>query len=187
MTEFGMVISMSSRADLGHPAALLTVEHDVVAQPVRRVREDEDAREQVGQRVPGGEADGDADDAGRRQPRGQVDLPGHQNDVDAGTDDQQAAQDLVQRDRLGLDPAEVVGVARQRVADGVADAPQRAHPEERRHRAHEEQRQEDRNADLADDRLVQLCLRLAGQREARSTQDPLQQNRRDHGVGEDRP
>ena len=101
-------------ADLGDHAALAAVEGDEVADLVGPVREDEDAREQVRQRVARREADRQAGDAARRQEPRDVGAPGVDHQVGPQDHDRDLGQVLEQGLGVPGDESALAPAPRQR-------------------------------------------------------------------------
>ena len=108
-------------------AALAGVQHDVVADFVGRFGEDENPGDEIRQRVLGGEADGDGEHAGGRQPRGHVHAPGLEREVQRNREDDQEREVFEQRQGLPADQLLVVGMSHR----GLEQNPRQAHEEHR--------------------------------------------------------
>ena len=172
-----------AQADLGDPAAQAVLEHDEVAELVGGVGDDEDAGEEVGERVLGGEADGDADDAGGGEPAGEVERPGDHDQVDRGAGQEDLGQHGEQREGARLEHAGGFGAVADVGEDGGDDADQGAGPQEDGDAdeaggddevepgagaeqvdgdvdAEEQDAQEDRSPQVGDDDVVEVGLRV---------------------------
>jgi phosphoenolpyruvate carboxykinase (ATP) len=187
-----------AHADARDHAAQPIVEDHPVTDLVGRIGQDEDARDQMGQRVLGREAHRDADDAGRGQPRGHVDLPGQEGEVDRAADDQHLEQDVQERQRARLDQSAVPGASRQALQHRASHPGRRAgpdhdrehaqagmHDEPRRARGYDQGRgpgqpdedhgQEDRLPQALDDLVIDQSPRAARERCQTSVHDQLDQ------------
>ncbi len=129
-----------AQADLGDLAAFPTVEDDEVADLVGPVGQDGHSGEQVGQRVLGGEGEGETDDPGRRHQAGHVDVPDEQDRVEAGDEDHHRAG--VGEQRLGglLHHAEAVLVLAHRGQKQPQEAQAEGEPDDDEDRLHHQDR-----------------------------------------------
>ncbi len=101
-----------AHAQFRHHAPFPGIEHDVIPDFVRRVRDDGHARNQIGQRVTGGEANRDTDYAGRCQPGRAVDVPQSHEQPNQNAQQDQLDAHLEQRAGARLEDFEPRTVSR---------------------------------------------------------------------------